>query len=187
MGAGVALILKSSITELDPGEVAFQSLGFAGDHRSDHCRLDDVQPDDLSCRPCLSIAQSQLEQNPGDRDRRRRHHDHCLFSVRVFTKLLGFVGIMGLMLAPVGAVMVTEHWIFPRIGFTRYWSHYRKEHDQLRSRHHLVRFPCPRVLPGTGRFDTSVLPADTCLDLRHACVHHPGQSDGRQRRLCRIG
>ena len=44
----------------------------------------------------------------------------------VFTKLLGFVGIMGLMLAPVGAVIVTEHWIFPRIGFTRYWSHYRK-------------------------------------------------------------
>lgn len=43
----------------------------------------------------------------------------------VFTKLLGFVGIMGLMLAPVGAVIVTEHWIFPRIGFTRYWSHYR--------------------------------------------------------------
>lgn len=32
---------------------------------------------------------------------------------------------MGLMLAPVGAVIVTEHWIFPRIGFTRYWNKYR--------------------------------------------------------------
>jgi len=31
-----------------------------------------------------------------------------------------------LMLAPIGAVIVTEHWIFPRIGFTRYWSYYRK-------------------------------------------------------------
>ncbi len=30
MGAGVALLLKSSITELDAGEVAFQSLGLAG-------------------------------------------------------------------------------------------------------------------------------------------------------------
>ena len=44
----------------------------------------------------------------------------------VFTRLLDFVGIMGLMLAPLGAVIVTEHWIFPRIGYTRYWSHYKK-------------------------------------------------------------
>ena len=43
----------------------------------------------------------------------------------VFTQLLGFVGIMGVMMAPVGAIIVTEHWIFPRIGFTRYWSKYK--------------------------------------------------------------
>jgi cytosine permease len=44
----------------------------------------------------------------------------------VFTKLLSFVGIMGLMLVPIGAVIVTEHWIMPRLGMTRYWSNYRK-------------------------------------------------------------
>ena len=39
----------------------------------------------------------------------------------VFTKLLGFVGYYGLLLMPVGAIVVVEHWIFPKIGFTQYW------------------------------------------------------------------
>ena len=43
----------------------------------------------------------------------------------VFSQLLGFLGIMGLMLAPVGAIIVAEHWLFPKLGFTRYWSKYQ--------------------------------------------------------------
>jgi NCS1 family nucleobase:cation symporter-1 len=44
----------------------------------------------------------------------------------VFTKLLDFVGWYGLLLMPVGAIVFTEHWIFPRIGLTRYWASYKK-------------------------------------------------------------
>jgi len=40
----------------------------------------------------------------------------------VFKGLLDFVGLYGLLLVPAGAIVVTEHWIFPRIGLTRYWS-----------------------------------------------------------------
>jgi NCS1 family nucleobase:cation symporter-1 len=40
----------------------------------------------------------------------------------VFTKLLAFVAMYGILLVPVGAIVVTEHWIFPRLGLTRYWS-----------------------------------------------------------------
>jgi NCS1 family nucleobase:cation symporter-1 len=40
----------------------------------------------------------------------------------VFTKLLDFVGIYGLLLMPVGAIVFVEHWIFPRIGFTQFWA-----------------------------------------------------------------
>ena len=29
------------------------------------------------------------------------------------------------MMAPVGAIIVAEHWLFPRIGLTRYWSQYK--------------------------------------------------------------
>jgi len=39
----------------------------------------------------------------------------------VFTKLLDFVGIYGLLLAPVGAIVIVEHYVFPKFGYTRYW------------------------------------------------------------------
>ena len=32
---------------------------------------------------------------------------------------------MGLMMAPIGAVIVAEHWLFDKIGLTRYWSKYK--------------------------------------------------------------
>lgn len=38
-----------------------------------------------------------------------------------FTKLLDFIGYYGLLLMPVGAIVFTEHWVFPKIGLTRYW------------------------------------------------------------------
>jgi NCS1 family nucleobase:cation symporter-1 len=44
----------------------------------------------------------------------------------VFTGLLDFVGVYGLLLAPPGAIVLTEHYIFPRIGLQRYWVHRRK-------------------------------------------------------------
>ena len=40
----------------------------------------------------------------------------------VFTKLLAFVAIYGILLVPVGTIVVTEHWVFPRLGLTQYWS-----------------------------------------------------------------
>ena len=40
----------------------------------------------------------------------------------MFTKLLDFVGLYGLLLVPVGAIVFTEHWIFPRLGFTQLWA-----------------------------------------------------------------
>ena len=32
---------------------------------------------------------------------------------------------MGLLLAPVRAIIVAEHWLFPKLGLTRYWSNYK--------------------------------------------------------------
>jgi len=125
MGAGVALILKSSIGQLDPGEVAFQSLGIAG-------VIAVIIAGWTTSNPTIyraGLAFQSLNHNWS------RTQVTVIAGIAttiiacfpfVFTKLLGFVGIMGLMLAPIGAVIVTEHWIFPRIGFTRYWSHYRK-------------------------------------------------------------
>jgi len=43
----------------------------------------------------------------------------------IFMQLLNFVAIYGLMLMPIGAVIVVEHWLFPRIGLRRYWTEKR--------------------------------------------------------------
>jgi NCS1 family nucleobase:cation symporter-1 len=125
MGAGVALILKSSIGQLDPGEVAFQSLGIAG-------VIAVIIAGWTTSNPTIYRSGLAFQSLNHEWSRTRVTVIVGIATTVVacfpfvFTKLLGFVGIMGLMLAPVGAVMVTEHWIFPRIGFTRYWSHYRK-------------------------------------------------------------
>ena len=125
MGAGVALLLKSSIGQLDAGEVAFQSLGLAG-------IIAVIIAGWTTSNPTIYRAGLAFQSLNHEWSRTRVTVIVGIATTIiacfpfVFTKLLGFVGIMGLMLAPVGAVIVTEHWIFPRIGFTRYWSHYRK-------------------------------------------------------------
>ena len=43
----------------------------------------------------------------------------------VFMRLLDFVAIYGLVLMPMGAIVFTEHWVFPRLGLSRYWAQSR--------------------------------------------------------------
>ena len=38
----------------------------------------------------------------------------------VFLKLLDYVALYGLVLMPVGAIVLAEHWLFPRLGLPRY-------------------------------------------------------------------
>jgi cytosine permease len=38
----------------------------------------------------------------------------------VFLKLLDYVALYGLVLMPVGAIVVAEHWLFPRMGIPQY-------------------------------------------------------------------
>ena len=39
----------------------------------------------------------------------------------VFSRLLEFVALFGILLSPVGAIVFVEHWIFPRLGFRQFW------------------------------------------------------------------
>jgi purine-cytosine permease-like protein len=47
-------------------------------------------------------------------------------SPAIFMRLLDFVAIYGLMLMPIGAVIVAEHWFFPLLGLRQYWTDKRK-------------------------------------------------------------
>lgn len=124
MGAGAAILLGTTIVALDPGSVAYQALGASG-------IIAVIIAGWTTSNPTIyraGLAFSSLNHNWG-----RTRVTIVVGIVTtiiacfpfVFSQLLGFVGIMGLMVAPVGAIIVAEHWIFPRIGFTRYWSKYK--------------------------------------------------------------
>ncbi|WP_111641869.1 purine-cytosine permease family protein [Marinimicrobium alkaliphilum] len=124
MGAGAAYMLKTSIVELDAGAVAFQALGATGiivviiaGWTTSNPTIYRAGLAFHSLRPCWN--RTVVTAITG-----------AVTTVIacfpfVFTQLLDFVGLMGLILAPVGAVIVAEHWLFPRLGLTRYWNHYR--------------------------------------------------------------
>jgi NCS1 family nucleobase:cation symporter-1 len=130
MGAGAALLLRSTITQMDAGEVAFQALGATG-------ILAVIIAGWTTSNPTIYRAGLAFQS---------LNSKWSLFTVTlitgvvttviacfpfVFTKLLSFVGIMGLMLVPMGAIIVTEHWLMPKLGMTRYWSGYRKNNTNF--------------------------------------------------------
>jgi NCS1 family nucleobase:cation symporter-1 len=125
MGVGAALLLNSPLASLDSGEVAYQALGWAG-------VVAVIAAGWTTANPTLYRAGLALQAITPDWSRARvtliagaATTSIACFPF-VFTRLLDFVGIYGLLLAPAGAIVLTEHWIFPRIGFTRYWASYRK-------------------------------------------------------------
>lgn len=124
MGASAALILDTSITALDAGEVAWQALGLGG-------ILAVMIAGWTTSNPTIYRAGLAFQSlNPDWRRSRVTAVVGIVTTVIacfpfVFTRLMDFVGIMGLTLSPVGAIIVAEHWLFPRLGWTRYWSHFQ--------------------------------------------------------------
>jgi len=125
MGAAAALVLNTSINQLDAGGVAMQALGVTG-------IIAVVIAGWTTSNPTLYRAGLALQAvTPG-----WPRWLVTLFAGTVttiiacfpfvFKKLLGFVGIYGLLLMPVGAIVFTEHWIFPKLGLTQYWASKKK-------------------------------------------------------------
>jgi cytosine permease len=121
MGGGVAILLRRSLPQLDAGEVGFQALGWAG-------ILAVVIAGWTTSNPTLYRAGLALQAVTPNWSRARVTLVAGAVTTViacfpfVFTRLLEFVGIYGLLLAPPGAIVLVEHWIFPRIGLRRYWA-----------------------------------------------------------------
>ena len=121
MGASAAMMMGALITEIDSGEIAFQSLGWAG-------ILAVIIAGWTTSNPTIYRAglafQAVVPKQP------RWLVTLIVGAVTtiiacspfVFTQLLGFVALYGLILAPVGAIVLTEHWIFPKLGYQQYWA-----------------------------------------------------------------
>ena len=120
MGATTALVLKKSITELDAGEVAYQTLGYSG-------ILAVIIAGWATSNPTLYRAGLALQTvTPGW----PRWLVTLLAGIGttivacfpfVFSKLLDFLALYGILLSPVGAIVFVEHWLFPRLGWRQYW------------------------------------------------------------------
>jgi NCS1 family nucleobase:cation symporter-1 len=130
MGAGAALMMQTSIAEMDAGGVAFQALGATG-------IIAVIIAGWTTSNPTIYRAGLAFQSiNPNWSRVKVTAVAGAATTVIacfpfVFTKLMDFVGLMGLIIAPLGAVLVTEHWVFPRLGKTRYWASYRQLNTNL--------------------------------------------------------
>ena len=120
MGAAAALILREPLADLDAGGVAYQALGLSG-------ILAVILAGWATSNPTLYRAGLALQAvTPGW----PRWLVTLLAGIAttivacfpfVFTKLLSFVALFGILLSPVGAIVFMEHWLFPKIGLRQYW------------------------------------------------------------------
>jgi NCS1 family nucleobase:cation symporter-1 len=121
MGAAAAFVAHKPLAQLDSGDVASQALGVSG-------ALAVMIAGWTTANPTLYRAGLALQVVTPDWPRWKvtllagALTTLMACSPFVFTKLLDFVGVYGLLLMPVGAIVFVEHWIFPRIGFTQFWA-----------------------------------------------------------------
>ena len=126
MGAGAAVLIGKGIGALDSGDVATQALGGVG-------VLAVIIAGWTTSNPTLYRAGLAFQSlNPSWNRTAVTIIVGILTMIVacspfVFSQLLGFVGWMGLTLSPIGAIITTEHWLFPRLGLTRYWSTYKRQ------------------------------------------------------------
>lgn len=124
MGAGAAVILGKSIIELDPGDVAFYALGWSG-------FVIVIVAGWTTAITNLYRAGLAAQAIFTKYSRRNTTMAVGLAMVIiacfpfVFSQILPLLTYAGLLVVPVGAIVFTEHQIFPKIGFTRYWSKYQ--------------------------------------------------------------
>ncbi|MCM4172772.1 hypothetical protein DHD32_14870 [Arenibacter sp. TNZ] len=125
MGAGAAVILGKSIVELDPGDVAYYALGWSG-------FVIVIVAGWTTAITNLYRAGLAAQAIFYNHSRKKTTIVVGLLTIAiacfpfVFSQILPLLTYAGLLVVPVGAIVFAEHQIFPRIGYTRYWSYYRQ-------------------------------------------------------------
>ncbi|MGC1514765.1 MAG: hypothetical protein WA810_04260 [Maribacter sp.] len=125
MGAGAAVILGKTIIELDPGDVAYYALGWSG-------FVIVIVAGWTTAITNLYRAGLAAQAIFFNHSRKKTTIVVGMVTVAiacfpfVFSQILPLLTYAGLLVVPVGAIVFAEHQLFPRIGYTRYWSSYRK-------------------------------------------------------------
>lgn len=124
MGAGTAAILGKSIVQLDPGDVAFYALGWSG-------FVIVIVAGWTTAITNLYRAGLAAQAVYSNQSRRRTTMIVGVAMVIVacfpfvFSQILPLLTYAGLLVVPVGAIVFAEHQLFPKIGYTRYWSKFQ--------------------------------------------------------------
>lgn len=125
MGAGAAVILGKTISELDPGDVAYYALGWSGFVivivAGWTTAITNLYRAGLAAQAIfVNFSRRKTTQIVG----------FAMVVIAcfpfVFSQILPLLTYAGLLVVPVGAIVFAEHQLFPRIGFTRYWSKYQE-------------------------------------------------------------
>lgn len=125
MGAGAAVIIGKSIVELDPGDVAYYALGWSG-------FVIVIVAGWTTAVANLYRAGLAAQAIFKNHTRKKTTIVVGLVTIIVacfpfvFSQILPLLTYAGLLVVPVGGIVFAEHQIFPRIGYTRYWAHYRQ-------------------------------------------------------------
>jgi NCS1 family nucleobase:cation symporter-1 len=125
MGAGAAVLLNKPVASLDPGDVAYYALGASG-------FVIVIIAGWTTANANLYRAGLAAQAIFKKHSRKRSTLVVGVFTVIiacfpfVFTKMLPMLTYAGLLVVPVGAIVFAEHFIFPKIGLTRYWVYYKK-------------------------------------------------------------
>jgi len=125
MGAATAHAMQQPLGNIDSGAVALHAVGVAG-------AIAVVIAGWTTSNPTLYRAGLALQAVTPNWPRWRITLVAGILTTLVacfpfvFRKLLGFVAIYGIVLAPIGGIVVAEHYLFPRLGLRRFWASARR-------------------------------------------------------------
>lgn len=124
MGAGAAVLLKTTITSLDPGDVAYHALGLTG-------FVIIIIAGWTTANANLYRAGLAAQSIFVNHSREKTTAIVGVVTVIiacfpfVFSQMLPLLTYAGLLVVPVGGIVFAEHMLFPKLGLTRYWAKYQ--------------------------------------------------------------
>lgn len=125
MGATAGIILNMPLAELDPGEVTFTLLGYTGLIAVVIAGWTTANPTIYRITLSFNVIFNQVS---------REKLTYILGSIIVVSAC--FPGVqdagsiliyLGLSVEGIGAICITEHYLFPKLGYTKYWNFYKNE------------------------------------------------------------
>lgn len=125
MGATASILLSTPLGALDSGEVTYAVLGYSG-------LLAVIIAGWTTANP--TFYRVTLSMNAIFKKFSHKQVTYiCGFFITmaacfpVVQRAADILTFLGLAVEGVGAICITEHYIFPKIGYTRYWNLYRKK------------------------------------------------------------